>query len=197
MGYYCLRVAAELTRGREFNPSEKKIFKNRFVKQCADVGATLHLTTVRFRKEFPNIGVFFNPKESYGMMDEFITPANIKKLLDMGKKVVLNIQNIKIGKTLQGNGSDGHNICCVGYTDTHFIFQDSNKWGRRKHGLNPCLVKMKISVLQDGYKKLHEAKDLDERIRIMRKTTHVTEMYVADTEEKVPQFQQRRSSRRR
>lgn len=152
---------------------------------------------MRFRKEFPNIGVFFNPKESYGMMDEFITPANIKKLLDMGKKVVLNIQNIKIGKTLQGNGSDGHNICCVGYTDTHFIFQDSNKWGRRKHGLNPCLVKMKISVLQDGYKKLHEAKDLDERIRIMRKTTHVTEMYVADTEEKVPQFQQRRSSRRR
>ena len=196
-GYYCLRVAAEITLKRKFNKNETSIFRD-FKGQCAETGAQLALSTARFASYFPDIGVHFNELSSYvssAATEEYISPDAIKQCLDQGHVVVLNIQNIAFrGKTLvRSKGRDnGHNICCVGYDDSNFIFQDSNKSSKS------CKKTMRIQTLQTGYEQLVKAgEDLEKRLKAMFAATHVTEMYVADTENKQPTLRVRRSRRKR
>ena len=194
-GYYCLRIAAEITRKRKMTTTEEKTF-DKFKGTCAKKGSQLELSTSRFSSYFPNFGVYFNTYESYLSSDpgEYISPDEIKSILDQGKVVVLNIQNMDFKKKtlIRCKGGGGHNICCIGYDDKKFIFQDSNKYG------NSCTKTMAIDVLQTGYETLVGAKgDLEKRLEAMKVATHVAEIYVADTEQSQTESKRRRSKRRR
>lgn len=172
---------------------EIKVFK-KFKNKCAQVGSQLELSTARFSDYFPNFGVYFNKYEPYlsGESGEYISPDEIKSILDQGKVVVLNIQNMDFKeKTLiRSKGGDGHNICCIGYDARNFIFQDSNKCE------NSCTKTMAIRTLQTGYETLLGAgDDLEKRLKAMKVATHVAEIYVADTEEKEASTRRRRSRR--
>lgn len=192
-GYYCLRIAAEITRKQQMTTTEIKIF-NKFKKLCAQVGSQLELSTARFSSYFPNFGVYFNKYEPYlsGEPGEYISPDEIKSILDQDKVVVLNIQNMDFKKKtlIRCKGGGGHNICCIGYDDKNFNFQDSNTYG------NSCTKTMAIRTLQTGYETLLGAgDDLEKRLKAMKVATHVAEIYVADTEEKEASTRRRRSRR--
>ena len=118
-----------------------------------------------------------NPISAYGVDEEFISPATIRSMLDKEFVVVLNIQHVrfKADTLVPAPKEDGHNICCYGYDDEHFIFQDSNKYRKK------CRKTMRLEYLQKGYDALVEAgEDLEARFKVMHTATHVTEMYVAD-----------------
>lgn len=192
-GYYCLRIAAEITRKQKMTTTEIKTF-NKFKNLCAQVGSQLELSTARFSRFFPKFGVFFNKYESYLSSEpgEYISPDEIKFILDQGKVVVLNIQNMDFKKKtlIRCQGGGGHNICCIGYDTKNFIFQDSNQYG------NSCTKTMAIRTLQTGYETLLGAgDDLEKRLKAMKVATHVAEIYVADTEEKQASTRRRRSRR--
>jgi hypothetical protein len=194
-GYYCLRIAAEITLQRKFNADERKAF-TKFKGLCAKVGTSLDLSTQRFVSYFPDMGVYFNEKNAYSQ-DEHISLDLVRACLDMGKVVVLNITNMdfkgnKLVRSKSQGMNNGHNICCVGYDDTHLIFQDSNKYRKS------CRKTMSLDLLQEGYEEMIAAGgDLDRRLKVMHRATYITEMYVADTEEKTPPRKTRRSRRRR
>ena len=179
--------------------AETKAF-NAFKKTCALDGSRLELSTWKFAKSFPDFGVYFNHYEAYLSVEpgEYISPSYIKAILDQGKVVVLNIQNVALKKKtlIPCDGGAGHNICCVSYdpVEDEFIFQDSNKYG------NSCQKTMDAAELQVGYETLLGAgDDLEKRLACMKNATHVSEMYVADTEEHVvaAPTRRRRSSRRK
>lgn len=194
-GYYCLRIAAEITRKREMSKKEIQVFV-KFKGMCAKKGSQLELSTSRFSSYFPNFGVYFNTYESYLSSDpgEYISPDEIKSILDQGKVVVLNIQNMKFKKKtlIRCQGGGGHNICCIGYDARNFIFQDSNTYR------NLYTKTMAIRTLQTGYETLLGAgDDLEKRLKAMNVATHVAEIYVADTEQRQTVSIRRRSKRRR
>ena len=173
--------------------TETKTF-NKFKGMCAQVGSQLELSTARFSSYFPNFGVYFNTYESYlpNEPGEYISPDEIKSILDQGKVVVLNIQNMDFKKNtlIRCQGGGGHNICCIGHDSGNFIFQDSNTYR------NSCTKTMSIETLQSGYNTLLGAKgDLEKRLKAMKVATHVAEIYVADTEEKEASTRRRRSRR--
>lgn len=193
-GYYCLRIAAEITLKRKMTSDEAKVFR-KFKGLCAQVGSQLELSTSRFSSFFPDIGVYFNRYEAYvEEPGEYISPDTIKSILDQGKMVVVNIQNMDFRRNtlVRCKGGGGHNICCMGYDTRNFIFQDSNRYS------NSCTKTMSIQTLQKGYEAILTAgEDLEKRLKAMKTATHVTEMFVADTEEKIIVSRRRRSSRQR
>ena len=174
-GYWCLRIAAEISMRRRFTREEAKTF-TAFKRQCAKAGSCLSLSTARFAAAFPDLGVHFNPSEAYAA-EEFVSPAMIKSALDAGRVVVLNIQRVALRRdALVPGEKDGHNVCCVGYDERDFIFHDSNKYR------NKCRKTMRISDLQEGYDRVVSAgDDLEARVRAMSSATYASEMYVADT----------------
>lgn len=187
-GYWCLRIAAEISMQRRFTREEAKTF-TQFKRQCAKAGSCLSLSTLRFSAAFPDIGVHFNPVCAYGVDEEFISPVTIQSMLDKGHVVVLNIQHVALkARTLvPASKEDGHNICCYSYDNEHFIFQDSNKYRKK------CGKTMRIEDLQHGYDQLVDAgEDMEARFKVMRAATHVTEMYVVDAVRREEPLRKRR-----
>lgn len=193
--YYSVMISAEITRKSHMNSDEKKEFK-RYKNQCAKAGSFLCLSTARFKQCFPNFGVYFNPRGAYffsdKLEDRYVSPNEIKNILDMGKVVVLNIQNMKFSGTeiVHKPRGEAHSICCIDYDKTRLIFRDSNKCS------NTFRKTLRIEPLQKGYDALVDTRgDLDKLDKVIRRDMYVAEMFIADTEELLEKTRLRRSRR--
>ena len=140
---------------------ELKSFR-KFKNLCAQVGSTLEISTSRWSSFFPEFGAYFNNYAAYlsEPPGEYISPTEIKAILDQDKVVVINIQNIDFQKKtlVRCEGGGGHNICCIGYDENNLIFQDSNRLVAALSNSNSCgnlwTKTISIRTLQTGYETL-------------------------------------------
>lgn len=192
--YYSVIVAAIISRKCHMTPDEKKKF-TQYKNMCAKDGSMLRLSTVRFDQYFPRFGVYFNSRKAYiNNDDEFISPNEIKSILDLGKVIILNIQNMEFdGREIKHKVSScGHSICCVGYDSTRLIFRDSNKYS------NSFRKTLDIDALQKGYEVLLEAGyDLEKREMAWKRELYIAEMFIADNTKRHVPRKLRRSNRLR
>ena len=198
-GYFCLRIAAEITLGRKFDAAERRIFSKQFLSLCLMSGERLEKSTEEFNQTFspdlfPELGtVYFAAKEA-----TVFSPQDVIEKLDEGQQVViLNIQNMDFQSKTFVSGRYGHNVCCVGHDNGKLIFADSNRVS------GSCRKTMDIEILQEGYDRIVEAtKDagdlLDAQTKVMRKhPTHISEMYWVTREQQIKPRRLRRSRRSR
>lgn len=193
-GYWSLRIASEITLGKPMTKAQGKKFKS-YLSLCAKQGVNLFLSTVQFNKYFSEMHIYFNMKECYGIgkHEEYITTDDVKACLKLNKVVVCNIQNIDFHKNTlikaEGKGQSGHSICIYGSSENALICRDSNVYRRSNDKT------ISIALLDEGHAKVKNAKTLELRLKAMRTETHITEMFVVDTEPLEPPVVRRRSKR--
>jgi hypothetical protein len=198
-GYFCLRIAAEITIGRKFDAAERRVFSEQFLSLCLMSGERLEKSTEEFNQTFssdtfPELGtVYFATKEA-----TVFSPQDVIEKLDEGQQVVvLNIQNMDFRSKTFVSGRYGHNVCCIGHDNGKLIFADSNRVS------GSCRKTMAIEILQEGYDRiLNATKNADDLLDAQKKVmrthpTHISEMYWVTREQQIKSRRLRRSKRRR